>query len=305
MQPLRFPPDPRTIPARPGGGITDPVIWGKGIRVVGGNVVAKRPQHSRYRRLPGLYRFHERKPSDPGLEPQRLTLYVPGNLLDCAESLALRSGHETVQQYCEVLLGEALEAARDRERVGAIEARRGPLDGLKGITDDPEFLAELSVSATSKLSLSRAPAREPLQVTRPATEWEVLPEADPRPSDPGDAAAIVLRHAGDGVLDHSGFLATLRRGEPVGLATARELLQALTDLEIEHRDLPRLDRRLAYALHRLAFEGQVLLTDAWPASAAEGATVDVLRMVQEAVDRILSGEDIRYFSPGPEPEPTP
>ena len=53
------------------------------------------------------------------------------------------------------------------------------------------------------------------------------------------------------------------------------------DLEVEHRDRDQLDRRLAYALHRLAFEGQVLLTDAWPA-AADAGTIDVLRIVHDS-----------------------
>ena len=55
-----------------------------------------------------------------------------------------------------------------------------------------------------------------------------------------------------------------------------------------------LDRRLAFALHRLAFESQILHTDAWP-GAFDAWTVDTLRAVQEAVERILSGQDIRYY----------
>ncbi len=39
----------------------------------------------------------------------------------------------------------------------------------------------------------------------------------------------------------------------------------------------------------------MLLTDAWPALASDQATLDVLRMVQESVERVLSGEDIRYY----------
>ena len=42
------------------------------------------------------------------------------------------------------------------------------------------------------------------------------------------------------------------------------------------------------------FEGQILHTDAWP-GAFDAWTVDTLRAVQEAVDRILSGQDIRYY----------
>ena len=94
-----------------------------------------------------------------------------------------------------------------------------------------------------------------------------------------------------------GFLATIRRGESVPEAAAGELLQALNALEVEYREARSIDRRVAYALHRLAFEGQVLHTDAWP-GALDESTVNLLRIVQEAVDRVLSGEDIRYYPPG-------
>ena len=50
---------------------------------------------------------------------------------------------------------------------------------------------------------------------------------------------------------------------------------------------------MAHALHRLALESQVLLTDAWP-GAFDGRMIAAIRTVQEAVERILSGQDIRY-----------
>ncbi len=115
--------------------------------------------------------------------------------------------------------------------------------------------------------------------------------------------SLVLRHAAIGAEDPGAFLSRLRRGEPIPPDTASDLMQALINLEQTLRDERLLDRRLSYALHRLAFEGQMLLTDAWPGLATDQATVDVLRMVQESVDRILSGEDIRYYTRDPEPEP--
>ena len=253
--------------------------------------MAKRPAHSRYRRLPGHYRFGDRKPADPAAEPQLLSLYLPGTTLDQAEVQARRSGHATVQDYCEDLLRSAIEAKHDREQIQDIEARRGPMEGLKAIADDPEYLAELSANHTHPHANPR-PA--------PPAEWELLPP-EARKAGRSTAAEITLRHAAAGVDDPSAFLPTLRRGEAIAPEVAAELLQALTDLEVELRDAPGLDRPLAYALHRLAFEGQVLLTDAWPGAAADPASIDVLRVVQEAVDRVLSGEDIRYFADGPAP----
>ena len=55
-----------------------------------------------------------------------------------------------------------------------------------------------------------------------------------------------------------------------------ELAQALHDLENATQSTPTMDRRLAFALHRLAFESQILHTDAWP-GAFDAWTVDVLR----------------------------
>jgi hypothetical protein len=273
--------------------------------------LAKRSRFSRFRRLPGLHRVGERREADPALEPTRLSLYLPGTVLDRAEALALRAGFETVQQYCEQLLERAIEMEHAREVMEQSEAKRGPLEGFDEVANDPEYLAEWNASAA--LGGRKRPLRE---------ERDAMPEPnDGKPSGdsipghpptepnrdapaPGSSAAdVVLRHAGMRGADPAGFLSTLRRGEPVVGATAQELLRALSDLEVEHRGASFIERRLAYGLHRLAFEGQVLLTDAWPGTVVDEGTVDVLRVVQEAVDRVLSGEDIRYFSPSTGGEP--
>jgi hypothetical protein len=268
--------------------------------------VSKRLRHSRWRRLPGVYRFHERKAPDPGREPRRLILFLPDEALGRAEAQALRAGFVSVQAYCSTLLEQAIGAEHDRERIEEAEAKRGALRGLDAIANDPDYLAEWTASAHDRA----APAvREGGQVMPAGLE---LPGPRPDPSaaaeGPGaahaSAAEVVFRHAAVGAEDPASFLPTLRRGEPIGPGPSRELLKALGDLEGSLRTAPVLDRRLAYALHRLAFEGQILLTDAWPATATDPATVDVLRAIQEAVDRILSGEDIRYYSPGPAAPPS-
>jgi hypothetical protein len=255
--------------------------------------MAKRLQFSRWRRLPGVSRVGERKLAGPGEEEQRLTLYLPGKVIDRAEALAAKAGAESVRQYCERLLMRALDDEHAREQVEEVEAKRGPLEGLDAIANDPEYLAEWKAMAPV------APAGRPpkmLAAPREITFMDSGPTAGP-PIPAGELSAeqVVLKHAlllGD---DPSAFLATLRRGEPVGPDSAHELLQALVDLEAKLGGSGQIDRRLAYALHRLAFEGQVLLTDAWPGASVDATTVDVLRMVQEGVDRVLSGEDIRYF----------
>jgi hypothetical protein len=271
--------------------------------------MAKRLRFSRWRRLPGVYRIGQKKPPDPNLEEQRLTLYVPWALLDRAEALARKAGVETVQEYCKQLLCQAIEAEEAHARVAELQAKRGPLEGLDAIASDPEYLAEWTALAGPRGRaaplVTRLPNAPPPAVALPLENPIMIPNETPPPLSivASQASAIVLRHAAlGGAEDPTAFLPTLRRGEPVNAAAAQELVQALRDLEVEFRSATSLDRRLAYALHRLAFEGQVLMTDAWRGVAVDGATIDTLRIVQEAVDRVLSGEDIRYFAPGTSPE---
>jgi hypothetical protein len=294
-------------------------------RPEGTATLAKRPRYSRWRRLPGLYRFGEKNRPEPKLEPQRLTLYLGWDLLDAAEAQAAQAGVQTIQEYCTRLLQQAIETERVRAQVASIEAQRGLLEGLQEIADDPEYLAEWSAQIRAQAQARNRPAAEPLRVEPPAHSTAMpapgavdahAPDdpSEPRPGhesgadvapgpianapDLSPSALVVLRHAALLVDNGPSFLASLRRGEAVPVAAVAELARALQDLEDEARDASSLDRRLAYALHRLAFEGQVLHTDAWP-GAFDAWTVDTLRAVQEAADRILSGQDIRYESPTP------
>jgi hypothetical protein len=245
--------------------------------------LAKRPRNL-WRRPNGSFRLGQGKPVDGTLDEQRQTLYLPAYMLDLAEDQANRAGVPTVQEYCARLLRDAIEDVRRRDQAAEAEARRGALEGFHAITEDPEYLVEWSASASPR-------DRGEIQVLDHASKADAMPEG------PSQAAQVVLRHAAVGSDDPGGFLATLRRGEPVPEVAARELLQAINALEVEYGDSRTIDRRVAYALHRLAFEGQVLHTDAWP-GALDAGSVDLLRTVQEAVDRVLSGEDIRYYPPG-------
>jgi hypothetical protein len=250
--------------------------------------LAKRSRHL-WKRPNGSFRLGQGKPVSGNFDEQRLTLYLPAFVLDQAEEQAYRAGYPTVQQYCASLLRDAIEDVRRREQAAEAEAKRGALVGFHAITEDPEYLVEWNASATPRERLD-------VHVIGPDGEnWKQ--QADAMISaEPSPAALVVLRHAAVGSDDPEGFLATIRRGESVPEAAAGELLQAINALEVEYRDARALDRRVAYALHRLAFEGQVLHTDAWP-GALDESTVTLLRIVQEAVDRVLSGEDIRYYPP--------
>jgi hypothetical protein len=278
--------------------------------------------------LPGVYRFGNDKPTDPNLEPQRLTLYLPGTILDRAEMQAVRLGYTDSQEYCTDLLAKAVEEEYVREHMADVESKRGPLEGFQEITDDAEYLVDLREAATArkhdppKVAEPRAEGSE--SIHRDAHETVEIsyietPESRPDGSTParisasppvafdpsevvdgGMAAEVIMRHAAQAGDDPHAFLPSLRRGESVPPSGVAELAQALAELERLCRGKPYMNRALTFALHRLAFESQILQTDAWP-GAFDVWTVDMVRAVQEAVERILSGQDIRYY--GPEPEP--
>ena len=247
----------------------------------------KRLRHSRWRRLPGLHRITDRKIPDHRGEPQRLTLYLPGGLLDFAEELANREGGRSVQDYCEQVLRDRLEAlaADEPAKPPSEPGRPRPLDldSLDALADDPEYLAEWSAA---RLGI-RPPER-----------------AAPRPSDPtsssvtelitSDPEGVVARHAASGLEITEAFLPALRRGEAVAGPVAAELLAALEAIEAGYDSDRPIPRALGYDLHRIAFEGQVLLADRWPAAGTDPETVEALLIAQESVARILSGADVRY-----------
>ena len=308
----------------------------------------KRPRFSRWRRLPGVFRTGDNRPTSSGTELDRIILYVPARILDLAEALAEKAGVATVQDYCALLLMQSLENERVHQKVADFEVRRGPLEGLKQIAADADYLAEWqersdakpevpprsgpNQDSTGQIALVR---NEPMTVDMVLSEVEVgapESEADPfgraedlqetddnRRSIPIEpdagvipivslkptvlkmsdslAADVIARHAGSGE-DQWGFLPCLRRGESVPGAKSAELIYALNQLEEELRGCDAIDRRTAHGLHRLALESQVLLTDAWPGVFDE-RVITVIRSVQEAVERILSGQDIRYY-PAPQ-----
>jgi hypothetical protein len=308
--------------------------------------VAKRPRFSRWRRLPPVFRSGEHRPIESGNELDRIILYLPTRILDLAEKLAEKAGIPAVQDYCSHLLARALEAEQIQQKVAEFEAKRGPLEGLKEIANDPGYLAEWQARSETRPestpasgiaahppgpSFTRPGPIETVTVDlvladgddtamEPSTPGEArdadegatdvdptstpaepmsdpAPTATPRPAvrvgSDWNAREVLWRHVGLADDDWA-FLPCLRRGVPVPAAKAAELVRALNQLELEHRGAEALDRRLAHALHRLALESQVLLTDAWP-GLFDDRVIAAIRTVQEAVERILSGQDIRYY----------
>ena len=329
--------------------------------------MANRDRYSRWLRLPPVFRSGEHKIPGPGEEAQRITLYLPGAVLDQAEALAGKAGVATLQEYCERLLGEAIEVERLKDHVAEVEARRGPLEGFNEISGDPGYLSEwrelsgarqtaasgpqntpdhgpetasdLTISADTidHLTLPSqiegdddatqrtdvvgneasedvspaqadeqgAPAARPrirIEPARRAAEPVISQKIAPEVLDPG-ARQTLMKHVGSGQHDPGAFLPVLRRGQQIEPERLAELISALARVELDQQGVSVLERGLAYALHRLGLESQVLLTEAWP-GVFDWRTTSGIRSVQELVERILSGQDIRYYqgtlSPVPE-----
>lgn len=289
--------------------------------------MAQRKRDSRWRRLPPVFRSGEHRVPGYEDEVQRLTLYLPGGLLDLAEDLAELADVPTIQEYCSKLLALALENERARWRVAEAEAKQGPFEGLREIAKDPDYLAEwrpqdghprhlgdeaggpgviipVALEPTfldpedEETIEASTPTPTPTETSEPLTvRVETSRSAEPvvaRPITPelidGRPMEILWRHVAPGDQSSDGFLPRLRRGESVPPAEIAGLLDALGRLGEETRNAEGLDRRLAYSLYRLALESQVLMTEVWP-GAFDEPTVEGVRAAQEMVERILSGED--------------
>jgi hypothetical protein len=141
-----------------------------------------------------------------------------------------------------------------------------------------------------------APASRPrirIEPARRAAEPVITQKITPEVVDQG-ALQTVLKHVGTDQRDADAFLPVLRRGQQIDPALLAELISALQRIELDQRGASLLERGLAYALHRLGLESQVLLTEAWP-GVFDARTTSAIRSVQELVERILSGQDIRYY----------
>ena len=276
--------------------------------------MSRRLAYSRWRRLPGVFRSGVRRPVGPGDDPERLTLYLRGRILDLATELAAEAGAPSTQAYCEVLLQQAIQAAAEARRPAHTrpdDEAEAVLEGLDAIANDPDYLAEWS---QSQAQLGRRPgADEDESAMIPSEEPETDPDTEsiapvpvPRPAEVRldeleEPFRRVLYHAALGGEPPPAVLASLRLGIAVEPDAARELVEALEALGDRLHGTTVIDRRLAFALHRLALESQILLTESWPGLAGDPLQVEVLRRVQDLVDRLFA--DASPVSLGPDAAP--
>jgi len=257
--------------------------------------VSKQLRFSRWKRLPGLSRVTEHKIPTHLAELQRLTLYLPGELLDLAEELGMQAGHKTPQRYCEDLLTQALQGQGLQEETKVQDMVKSAL------ADAADYLYQESLDTGRDILIGLTDPVQPngpftLRLNGPAVTQEVgaqpTGDAPPKANESADTLALakmeVIRHAGLATSNDTGtFLATLRLGEVPSESAADSLLSALEILDHGMASDEVVPRDLAGALYRLAYEPQVLLTEAWPVLAQDEFTLRLVRRVQAGVEQIL------------------
>jgi hypothetical protein len=262
---------------------------------------------SRWRRLPGLHRVTEHKIPTHLTEPQRLTLYLTGEIMDLAEELARQAKARSPQHFCEDLLTQALLTEQDKEEkrvegivVSAFDALEGyvreeALDTERDLIIEPSEVEDtqpappVAPRVAIRLAIPQATILSKTEEELSDRETVIKNPAHPQPSFSADRAAeTVMRHAGlRELLNSSAFLPRLRLGECVESPEVSDLFEALDVLEQSLQKDPRLDKSLAQALHRLAYEPQVLISEAWPILAEDLETMKTVRIVQAQVERIF------------------
>ncbi len=138
-----------------------------------------------------VFRTGDHRPGTSGTELDRIILYVPARILDLAEALAEKAGVASIQDYCALLLMRAIEDERVRQKIAGFESRRGPLEGLKEIADDPDYLAEWHKRSDEKAEPPAValPADAPIFIEAPPAVEVYYPE--PEPATPGVPAPAV------------------------------------------------------------------------------------------------------------------
>ena len=159
--------------------------------------------------------------------------------------------------------------------------------------DGNESSEDASLVQTDEQGVPASRPRIRIEPARRAAEPVVTQKIVPEVLDPG-LRQTLMKHLGSGQHDPGAFLPVLRRGQQIEPASLAELISALARVELDQQGVSVLERGLAYALHRLGLESQVLLTEAWP-GIFNTHTISGIRSVQELVERILSGQDIRYY----------
>ena len=219
-----------------------------------------------------VFRSGEHKLPDPNQEEQRLTLYLSGTLLDLAEAQATRAGVETIQEYCAALLqgdrGRAVPRSGRRDRGEARADGGAPRDRRRpGIPRRVEFPGRPQ-TCRRRLRRRPFPCHGPSAVAR-GERCPVFRSRSPSWRSPRRGAEPARRAWSCAT---PGSRATIRwpssracgGASRPGWPRSPSWPRHFNQLESEHRGADMIDRRLAYALHRLAFESQVLHTDAWP-----------------------------------------
>ncbi len=249
--------------------------------------MAKRRKRIRPR-VPGTFQSYQKEGLNVSSEPQRIVLYLPIELLDRIEQRALTEGMDSLQRYCEQLIINAFGDLDQRPKPKFESSPDPPVvrNALRSLDENLDLIESLSEAEEAMPS-----QQEEIRVASAPTST-MLFEAIPEIVD--DAVATILQHAGINDPQQRGLLSRLRASDQIDPNAFFGLWNALEQLENSLRESPILDRRLGFALHRLGFEGQILVSEPVSGTVFEEHVIQFVRLIQEKVDRILSGQDIRY-----------
>ncbi|GIW87504.1 MAG: hypothetical protein KatS3mg108_1828 [Isosphaeraceae bacterium] len=232
---------------------------------------------SRWRRLPGVHRILDRRLPTHAESLHRFTVYLPGRVIEDAESLARLRGLPHAQAYCEAVL---------IERVGW-DVEQTKAEVMPPEPPEAEDCEALAVEITA----CRPGAGVPLVVldgSDPTDSPAMLPAPEPAPQ----AEAARGHEPADPEIG-SRFLASLRGGRPPSDDDLDALVKRLADLARRLSGSSQVDRRLAHRLFRLGLESQVLVTDAWPELGEDPRLIRKIRLIQEWAERVLGGVEPR------------
>jgi hypothetical protein len=226
-------------------------------------------RYSRWRRLPaGLFRSGERKPIGGDEELQPLSIYVPGRVLDQAESLANVFRSPSIQAFCERLLPEALSMVQAQVRLASSEQTRAVLEAIDAL--DHGLLARLMPAGAIEGPV------EAEEVEEPMPEIRVTIGVDP-PESPSRYEARVTwaqAQADQSLLDE--LVAEGQAGR-VEAGDVDRLLTLMGRLEEAWQDSLTIDRQAALALARIK------------AAVARSPRTGEVDQLDHAIDRLLDG----------------
>jgi hypothetical protein len=257
-------------------------------------------KHSRYKRLPQVWRLGQDAPRavDSLGDEFRVTIFLTNRQADRAEKEAIATGLGDLQNWCQATLRQAINQLDDLDYqpMTPIVRTRQPASPSEivaemDLPDDPAFYQEVAgIDDTMEVQDATSPA-----LSGPASSQIAKPQfPDNHPSSPPLPTHREAARPLDPALDMPAFsdsleriLQSLRSGSrPTETDVTRvagtidQLAQSLHDSDSLPRDLVRL-------VYRLAMESQVLITEVHPRLGLDLTVVTSVRRLQAAAGKLI------------------